>query len=195
MINTDGNGIQTSESLSLKFNYEETLFNINDFRMSEPYFINGLIKANISWNKIFDNRLQQYDLHWTETQCYSDVLSCCYPRDAVTIENTFQLYDLRFNCTYVLKIQPVISKMRLKRSFEIHFNVSSCQSIQVLGSIRPPCQTVKTSLIPSSPLNLFVRRNQSGIDISWQNVSPMSESLDDCTICYQYKMLCLWSIR
>jgi hypothetical protein len=83
--------------ISIKFNYEEELFSIKNFDISEPYFINGLIKTNISWNKINDHRFQQYDLHWIETQCYSDVTSCCYRRDAVTIENYFQLNDLRFN--------------------------------------------------------------------------------------------------
>ena len=176
MIIPDGNRVETSEPIAIKFNYEDKLFVIDNFRMSEPYFINGLIKANISWNKISDYRLQQYDLHWTETQCYSDVLSCCYRRDAVTIENAFQLYDLRFNCTYVLNIQPVVAKMRFKKSFQIHFNVSSCQNIDVIGTIRPPCSSMKTTRVSSSPLNLLVRRNQSGIDISWLNVPSSSKS-------------------
>jgi hypothetical protein len=139
--------------------------------MSEPYFINGLIKTNISWNKIIDYRLQQYDLHWIETQCYSDVISCCYRRDAVTIENSFQLNDLRFNCTYVLNIKPIVSKIRMEKSFQIYFNVSSCQTIQIYGTIRPPCQTDNKRNIPFIPsLNLVVTRNQSGILFYWQNI-------------------------
>jgi hypothetical protein len=139
--------------------------------MSEPYFINGLIKTNISWDKINDYRLQQYDLHWIETQCYSDVIACCYRRDAVTIENSFQLNDLRFNCTYVLNIKPILSKIRMEKSFQIYFNVTSCQSIQIYGTIRPPCQIDNkrsSSFIPS--LNLVVTRNQSGILFHWQNI-------------------------
>ena len=138
--------------------------------MSEPYFINGLIKMNISWSKSNDRRVQQYDLHWIETQCYSDVLSCCYRRDAVTVENSFQLYDLRFNCTYLLNIKPVVSKLRIKKSFQIHFNVTSCQSIEVHGTTQLACQP-SSNTRPSSPtpFNLIVTKNQSGIDFSWEN--------------------------
>jgi len=162
--------------ISIKFNYEDELFSIKDFRISSPYFINGLIKANISWNKINDYRLQQYDLHWIETQCYSDVLSCCYRRDAFTIENFFQLYDLRFNCTYVLNIKPIVPKLRIQKSFQVYFNVSSCQQIQISGTIRPSCQTDEKSSISSlSPLNLIVTRNESGIHFYWQNIHSFSK--------------------
>ena len=145
--------------------------------MSESYFINGLIKKNISWSRINDHRLQQYDLHWIETQCYSDVTSCCYRRDAVTTENAFQLNDLRFNCTYVLNIKPIVSKIRMNKSFQIYFNVSSCQSIEVYGTIRPPCQTnekQRNVLVPS--LNLLVTRNQSGIQLYWKNLLSYGKS-------------------
>jgi hypothetical protein len=91
----------------------------------------------------------------------------------VTIENNFQLYDLRFNCTYLLNIKPVVSKIRIKKPFQVHFNVTSCHLIQVYGSIRPPCQTDEQSSI--SPLNLIVTRNQSGIHFYWQNIHPFGK--------------------
>jgi hypothetical protein len=165
-----------STPVSIKYHYETELFSIKDFHMSEPYFLNGLIRTNISWNKINDNRIKQYDIHWIETQCYSDVLSCCYRRDAVTIENSFQLNDLRFNCTYLLNIKPIASKLRTKKSFQVYFNVTSCQSIEVYGAIRPPCQTNLKSNIPSlSPLNIIVTRNESGIQFYWQNLHPLGK--------------------
>lgn len=168
--------MRTSEPLMIRYNYDDEVFSIKDFRFSSPYFINGLIKMNISWNKINDDRLQQYDIHWIETRCYSDVLSCCYRRDAMTIDHSFQLYDLRFNCSYILNIQPILftQKTHRKQSFQTHFNVSSCDSIEVQGTIRPPCENGKKS-IPSS-LNLHVRRNQSGFDIHWQNLHRLSSS-------------------
>lgn len=165
LITSTGDFVQTSLPISLKYHYEETLFSIENFRMSSPYFINGIIKMNISWNEIDDDRLQQYDLHWIESQCYSDVSSCCYRRDAVTTENFFQLNDLRFNCTYVLYIKPIVSTIRFDRAFQISFNVSSCQSIEVIGTIRPPCHIDEQR----TNLHLMVRRNQSGLIFSWQN--------------------------
>jgi hypothetical protein len=135
MIISKGDHIQLSSPILIKFNYEDELFSIKNFQISKPYFINGVIKANISWNKINDYRLKQYDIHWIETSCYSEISSCCYRRDAVTIQNVFQLYDLRFNCTYLIDI-----KIR-KKSFRFYFNVSSCELTEVYGSIQPPCQT------------------------------------------------------
>jgi hypothetical protein len=134
MILSSGNHIQMSLPIEIKFNYEDDFFSIKNIHISKPYFINGLIKTNISWNKINDYRLKQYDIYWIETSCYSDTISCCYRRDAVTIQNFFQLYDLRFNCTYLVNI-----KIR-KKSFQFYFNVSSCELTDVYGSIRPPCQ-------------------------------------------------------
>ncbi|CAF1128930.1 unnamed protein product [Rotaria sp. Silwood1] len=183
-ISDDDDEIQMSVPLSIKFNYEDELLSIRNFYISEPYFINGLIKTNISWNKINDYRIQQYDLHWIETQCSSDILPCCYRRDAVTIDNFFQLYDLRFNCTYLLNIKPILSKIRIKKSFQIYFNVSSCQLIQVYGTIRPPCQ-IDENLTSSSlsPLNLIITRNESGIQFYWQDMRLLVH--DDSGIIYQ----------
>lgn len=122
---------------------------------------------NITWNEIDDDRLQQYDLHWIESQCYSDVTSCCYRRDAVTTENFFQLNDLRFNCTYVLYIKPIVSQLRLDKAFQLSFNVSSCHSIEVFGTIRPPCQIVEERNLN---LHLMVKRNETGFLFHWSNL-------------------------
>lgn len=167
-----------SMPVSIKFNYEEELFSIRNFYISEPFYINGSIKADISWNKINDHRIQQYNLNWIETQCYSDASPCCYRRDAVTIENFFQLDDLRFNCTYMLTIEPILSKLRIKKSLQFYFNVSSCQSIQVYGTTRPTChvQTNKNSSTSSiSPLNLNFMKNETGIQFYWQNSLQFSK--------------------
>jgi hypothetical protein len=123
----------------IHFNYNEEFFSINNFQISQSYFINGLIKVNISWKKIDDYRLKQYDIYWIESQCPSEISSCCYRRDAVTIQNYFQLYDLRFNCTYLINIK--IIGLEKINNFQVYFNVTSCRLIDVYGSIQPPCQT------------------------------------------------------
>jgi hypothetical protein len=139
MIISKGDQILMSLPIKIHFNYQEEFFSIKNFQISKPYFINGLIKANISWNKITDYRIKQYDIYWIETQCHSEILSCCYRRDAVTIQNYFQLYDLRFNCTYLVNIK--IIGLNQIQSFPFYFNVSSCQLTEVYGTIQPPCQT------------------------------------------------------
>jgi hypothetical protein len=163
----------------MKFHYDDELFAIRDFHLSSPYFINGLIKVNVSWTKLTDERVQQYELHWIESQCYSDVLSCCYRRDAVTRENTFQLYDLRFNCTYALNIQAIVSRQRVKTPFQVYFNVSSCQTIDIYGTIRPACQTETSTRLVTSPLNLLVRRNETGLQLTWRDLRSSSRSFAD----------------
>ncbi|CAF1182709.1 unnamed protein product [Rotaria sordida] len=182
LIIPDDDELQMSIPISIKFNYEEEFFSIKNFYISEPYFINGLIKTNISWNKINDYRIQQYDLYWIETYCSSDILPCCYRRDAVTIESFFQLYDLRFNCTYLLNIKPIVSKLRIKKSFQTYFNVSSCQLIQIYGTIRPSCQ-INENL---SSLNLIITRNESGIQFYWHDMRPLVH--DDSNIIYQLRI-------
>ena len=145
---TDGDRIEMSVPTSIPFYYQEQQISIiENLHVSEPYFVNGLIKANVSWNILTPNQIQQYDLLWIETQCSADVVSCCYRRDAATIQNHFEIYDLRFNCTYVLNVSPIVSKSHSKNlhnSLTTRFNVSSCEMIQIQGSIRPPCQTDRT---------------------------------------------------
>jgi hypothetical protein len=135
MILSNDNIISMSLPEKIHFNYRKQYISINNFQISKPYFINGLIKVNISWNKIFDHRIKQYDIYWIETQCHLK----SYQRDAVTIQNYFQLYDLRFNCTYLVNIK--IIGLDQIQSFTFYFNVSSCQLTEVYGTIQPPCQT------------------------------------------------------
>ncbi|CAF4376255.1 unnamed protein product, partial [Rotaria sordida] len=98
------------------------------------------------------------------------------------IESFFQLYDLRFNCTYLLNIKPIVSKLRIKKSFQTYFNVSSCQLIQIYGTIRPSCQ-INENL---SSLNLIITRNESGIQFYWHDMRPLVH--DDSNIIYQLRI-------
>lgn len=113
---------------------------MKNIELSAPYFSNGLIKANLSWTINDENSIRQYDLSWIESQCHSDVSSCCYRRDAVTSRNLFQLYDLRFNCDYLISIKPIRYDSMTNKTFQLHLNVNSCSLTQVQGSIMPPCE-------------------------------------------------------
>lgn len=125
---------ELSSSVEFFFNLEdEENLSLDTLHISSPYFLNGLIKANLSWTFL---PFQQYEISWIEHICQTKISSCCYQRHAVTIENSFQLYDLRFNCTYLVKIK---SNQRI--FYEELFNVSSCQLIDVYGKISPPCLT------------------------------------------------------
>lgn len=124
--------------LNLSFNYEDEIFTIKNFQISKAYFINGLIKSNLSWNN--NHYLKQYDISWIEHECYSEIFSCCYKRNGITIKNSFQLYDLRFNCLYLINIK-IIGWKNLNKSFQIYFNVTSCELIDIYETIQPPCQT------------------------------------------------------
>lgn len=184
------------------FNYAEEYLSIKNIQISKSYFINGLIKTNISWNKINNNQIKQYEIYWIENKCSSDILSCCYRRDAVTIKNSFQLYDLRFNCTYLVNIQA-ISYKKIK-SIQFYFNVSSCELIDVYGTIQPPCQNDrKTSkekkrriinylilffffcssffvvdmFSSLSTLDLIVTNNGTGLNLFWQNIYSFGKEL------------------
>jgi hypothetical protein len=171
---------------------------VEQLHISRAFFANGLIRANISWPRVADRRVRQYDLSWIETQCHSDVFSCCYRRDAVTTQNFFQLYDLRFDCQYLVNVRPTGLDSAMNKSFQWHFNVSSCESTDVDGQIRPPClserRTSKAcamtmfrrgrcsspsvdifSSIP--PLHLLVTRNRTGLIFHWQTIHSSSKSL------------------
>lgn len=122
-----------SSPLKLFFNLEDQLTSLENVQISSPYFFNGLIKANLSWAFL---PIFPYEITWIETVCYSSIFSCCYSRQALTIENHFQLYDLRFHCTYLVTIQ-----WKKRVLYEQFFNVTSCELIEFYGRISPPCLT------------------------------------------------------
>ncbi|CAF0923991.1 unnamed protein product [Didymodactylos carnosus] len=147
---------------------------ISDLKISEPFFINGLLKANVSWTindqTDFSLQIQQFDLYWLEVSCTNDV-SCCYRRDAATIKNQFQIYDLRFNCTYAVNINPVLNEIsKTGNKLSQRFNVTSCSNILVFGSIRPPCHMTNSKNIKYSGLSYSYNRtgeNTIGINLQW----------------------------
>ena len=145
MIISEGTQRQMSLPQILHFHPDEQFYLIKNIQSSVPYFHNGLIQTNISWTIDDKQNIKQYDLSWIETDCHTDVFSCCYRRDAVTIKNSFQLYDLRFNCSYLVNIKPIRFDTSNNRSFQWYFNVSSCESIVVHGSIHPPCKKDRKS--------------------------------------------------
>ena len=137
-------------------------FSLENVQISSPYFLNGLIKANISWTFL---PISPYEITWIETTCHSKIISCCYSRQGRTIENHFQLYDLRFHCTYSVQIQY---KKRIL--FQRFFNVTSCESINIQGTISPPCLKMNTPII-----DLIVMKNETGWRFSWKNLHSTSK--------------------
>lgn len=171
--------------MKLFFNFHDQISSLENIHISSPYFFNGLIKANLSWTFL---PISPYEITWIESTCHSPISSCCYSRESQTIENHFQLYDLRFHCTYSVKIQ-----WKKRILFQRFFNVTSCELIDIQGTISPPCLTDrKTSkkanvnvwsyylfevdIFSSLPtIDLMVMKNETGWRFSWKNLHSTSK--------------------
>ena len=56
-------------------------------------------------------------------------------------ETEFAIYDLRFDCRYVVKLQLVANDGQVGELSHVTFSSPSCQHVTVIGDVQPDCPT------------------------------------------------------
>lgn len=126
---------------------------ISNLTVLEPYFRNGLVKAAITWSLSNQqtasiNSLDQamFTITWFPITCSTD-LTLPTPITATTISTEFEIYELRYDCNYVVNVRLATKAPRGSTSLNPtppqvasgQFRVPSCSQVQILGHIRPRC--------------------------------------------------------
>jgi hypothetical protein len=119
---------------------------ISNLTVQTPYFQNGLVKAKLGW--LFQHSaLDQIDqlmftLTWFPIKCINQK-QMPTPITATTINNFFEIYELKYNCDYVVNIrlakQSSSDSKVASQVLSSQFKVPSCDKIGIVGRIRPIC--------------------------------------------------------
>jgi len=158
---------------------------IRNLSINSPYFQNGLVKTKLSW-QIEDNDSSKqtkdevsihlitdqpmFTITWFAIKCISaktgttEQKQLPTPITATTINTNFEIYELKYNCDYVVNVRlsnnnnnnnnnkqqqnenKAISSSLNSRPAQpqiasAQFKVPSCNQIKIVGRIRPICYT------------------------------------------------------
>lgn len=161
---------------------------IRNLSVQTPYFQNGLVKAKLSWQIEFQGQQDFYlskqqasissktvidqpmfTITWFAIKCVKldkklDSSNIPHkqlptPITATTINTHFEIYELKYNCDYVVNVRLANSNSNKQSLFSqfsssllsnsqksippqissAQFKVPSCSQIKILGRIRPMC--------------------------------------------------------
>lgn len=134
-----------------------------DLVARKPYFQNGLLKANVSWTFLEDplnGREGKISIYWSPEGCASvdvrqdESLPPVMP--ATAHENAFVIYDLRFGCRYLIRVQGV-SKDGVAGKMSFTFlDTPFCHNVIVIGGVLPDCPR-NLPRVPDQPVNIHYK--------------------------------------
>lgn len=155
---------------------------IRNLTVKNPYFRNGLVKAKLSW--YLSEKNEQYNdvnsinsasinsivieqpiftITWFPIKCANDKDESKpshrlpTPITATTINTNFEIYELKYNCDYVVNIRldnkhssGVSSSLNPTppQVASAQFQVPSCDSVEIIGHIRPRCYLSRQNSLP-----------------------------------------------
>lgn len=141
---------------------------ILNLTIKEAYFRNGLVKAKLSWLLSESNRrdnlgsasiksivIEQpmFTITWFPIKCITEngesLGSLPTPITASTINTNLEIYELKYNCDYVVNVRLENNKIDSSISSSINptppqvastkFRVPECNSVRIIGNIKPRC--------------------------------------------------------
>lgn len=167
---------------------------IRNLSVHSPFFQNGLVKAKLSWQLEENNAKTQeklaeeisinfiadqpmFTITWFAIKCIeSKSISIQKPLPtpitATTINTNFEIYELKYNCDYVVNVRLANNKQTKNTSTlssslnrlvppqiaSAQFKVPSCNHIKLIGRIRPICPV--SSSLSTNELNLEIEKDK-----------------------------------
>ncbi|CAH1781660.1 unnamed protein product [Owenia fusiformis] len=150
---------------------------VQNITFEKPFYQNGLLKARISWlaPDSFDDGILRYDLQWSPNACIA-LEDRVRTMSDHTENEYFELYDLKFDCQYQVKVIPVSTNHIVGMVGHAIFYTPECPDVHVMGEIVPDCPT-DTPSVPREPQNINYRLiiiNQNiSAEITWSK--PQSD--------------------
>jgi hypothetical protein len=110
---------------------------INDFTMEKIYFQNGLVKARLKWSSTGNPEGNlTYSLTWFPIKCQSNE-NLIAPISAQTNKFTYEIYELMYDCDYVVNLRVLDTKLKLS---PIQLKIPKCTDIEIVGKLKPFCE-------------------------------------------------------
>ncbi|XP_030838142.1 anosmin-1 isoform X2 [Strongylocentrotus purpuratus] len=123
-----------------------------DLTHDQPYWDNGTLKVRLRWQKPkgFEAIIERFTIHWEATVCSSERGQ--QEGEATSLETSFELYGLSFDCTYEVWVRPVYDHGWGPFDATIQILTPPCTEVVYRGP-RPTCPTPIPD-IPSAPINM-----------------------------------------
>lgn len=133
-------------SITIQKTHSPLIYNLT---VQTPFFLNGLAKAKVSWSvdnlksSSFNNQQPLFSLTWFAIKCFGFDQSLPNPITASTVHAQFDVYELRFDCDYVVNVR--LGQTRLGEAkispqiLSAQFKVPPCSQIEVNGRVKPQC--------------------------------------------------------
>ncbi|KAJ8031131.1 Anosmin-1 [Holothuria leucospilota] len=162
---------------------------VENIAYSTTYWFEDNLYNEVSWTKPkgYESIVDRFTIHWKPAYCnnetemkatveQTDRWSPSFPsqpQSDATVEDTrFTIYDLIFDCTYMIWIVPVSDTNLLGTPAYITMTTPPCSEVTIKGIKKPMCPT-EVSDLPSAPQNVshmfFIEENNDiAVNISWQ---------------------------
>ncbi|XP_035692457.1 anosmin-1-like [Branchiostoma floridae] len=133
---------------------------VRNLSIEEPFFHHDRVKAKVYWDLPegeTHKSVTKFMLRWVPTVCgdgYSgDGTLLSRIKEATTHNLDFDIYDLRFDCHYEVRVHAVSSEGVMGKETGIRFYSPPCREIRIRGRQRPDCPTPAPD-VPQQPQNL-----------------------------------------
>jgi hypothetical protein len=187
----------------------QAVSSIHNITVQTPYFQNGLVKAKLSWqvgkpttsSSLSNSDPTMYTLTWFPIKCHHSAAGARMPIPitASTIHTHFEIYELRYNCDYVINVRVAAAQDSVLQGLvgsstvlppqqivSAQFHVPSCSTIGIVGRIRPICydaaaQTTATAIVAAAVSNKY---QKSFVNLLYSTSTPFvtgSSDEDDST--------------
>lgn len=157
---------------------------IRNLTIKKPYFRNGLVKAKLAWRFSDDTEAANtansasinsiiidqpmFTITWFPIKCTQHKLPT--PITATTINTHFEIYELKYNCAYVINVR-LATKPNTGVSSSLNpsppqiasaqFSVPSCGMVEIVGRIEPRCfDSHKSTMTTTSSMTTTLSESQ-----------------------------------
>jgi hypothetical protein len=173
--------------------------NIYNITVQTPYFQNGLVKAKLSWQietsivAKSSDRPTMYTLTWFPIKCHHNQ-KMPIPITASTIHTHFEIYELRYNCDYVINVRVARDSSILvglpgsstvlppQQIVSSQFRVPSCSSIGIVGRLRPICyDTPNVATAKSIEPTASNKYQKSFVNLLYSSSTPPTTTTESST--------------
>ncbi|XP_052216952.1 anosmin-1-like [Dreissena polymorpha] len=145
-----------------------------------PYFDKGSLKAQLQWSVSaeFSSLVKSFLIFWFPQSCeHGSPVSRHY--SATSDAPRFEIYDLQYQCQYVVRVSGVTRKGVQSKPAEVKLRTPVCERIQVKGDSLPPeCPKQSVLQLPKTPREVSAKilHNNCSIDIQLRWKHPPSDA-------------------
>ncbi|KAL5005280.1 hypothetical protein ScPMuIL_018736 [Solemya velum] len=162
--------------------YHPEMIEVLNLEVGDVFFHNKSLKAHLQWrvDKFVESSVQRFMLYWSLVTLRCDQQynsSSLTAKMATSHKQEFLLYDLLFECDYLVKVSAVSTQDVQGQPSSVNFYTPLCsQIIKINGKLPPNCPN-QIPRVPQQPpsLNYTVEKEQCNVTVKVRWKPPYSD--------------------